>query len=64
MIDLKSLLFHLLQKKDHKEPVAENSAVLILLAQLLRSFLRAKSCLRPRLRLAGHIEKPLDSADC
>ena len=63
MIDLKSLLFHLLQKKDHKETMAENSAVLILLAQILRSFLRAKPCLLPRLRLAGHIEKPLDPAD-
>ena len=63
MIDLKSLLFHLLQKKDHKETMAENSAVLILLAQILRGFLRAKPCLRPRFRLAGHIEKPLDPAD-
>ena len=35
MIDLK--------KKDHKETVAKNSAVLILLAQILRSFLRAKN---------------------
>ena len=43
MIDLKSLLFHLLQKKDHKETVAKNSAVLILLAQILRSFLRANN---------------------
>ena len=63
MIDLKSLLFHLLQKKDHKETMAENSAVLILLTQILRSFPCAKPCLRPRLRLAGHIEKPLDPAD-
>ena len=64
VIDLKSLLFHLLQKKDHKETVAENSAVLILLTQILHSFPCAKPCLRPRLRLAGHIEKPLDPADC
>ena len=63
MIGLKSLLLQFLQEKDHKEAMAENSAVLVLLNQMTRSLLRALPGLRPSLRLSGHIEKPLDPAD-